>query len=1485
MNVKSEGKRIFGACLLLMMTVLAVYFITFAATSEQWDVDGSYSLVIKKEFNFEDIPAEIQEQATAKEYTFKITGTRATGERDENGDLETVSVNETLTLPRRSDDGKLIWESEEYKSNGPINVIVTEITDNIGNMKDNKGKYYNMSDSSVDSKITVDSRKHELQLKNNSILTIVRPEGEGGPEELWYRVTNRPYEEHPSGSYVPVDEVFSLEKGGKRELTGLRAAIYTIEQIAAPDGYLLQLGEREETVDGGEKGHFHINGTPGTLILTAGGTRGDGMIHYYTIERVESEGDNSEYMRTTIPIQSGESYQLDNLPKGGYDVTEHTISASGKSIVTVPQTEDYPMSGKSSGLTKETKYSFVAMTLKYPKDFDVDYIKLVSFGPLYNNAGNRLNSSTSYANFYYGICDEGGSVTGIKTHSTGYKGNITYTITNPPKLKVDNSKRLAFTATGVKSQTAKTIGVSWIAYDEKETEKTLSAGISESVTVDERRWIKIQAPKLEDPDADGADQIAYYYTIKNSEGNLIKGTTDREDTTVKLLPGESIKLNLPKVGSYTVVETIEGNTPVGFTMRISGKTFGTTEPNKEITLRIGGDRDLTISKPALSKPTLNSPWDQAADNRTYTFTVTGGNLRDNIVVEIKAGESKTISLPKLERHMQPYSIIPGDKLGEYELGYTDSGAVYGMAEGKSSITFTNFFSPDEYGYRYVHEYYIREDDGTYTYEGNSQITTRLGREEKEIYEASQIDQVPRFEVKSEVETYTHFEDAYGWVDGLPLEARSETDLEEDFSEVYNIVYPIASASSAQKHEEYSVASASSAQASLNSGIPSAFSDEETDDRGVISKGVGFDTDGKSLNYAPDPSKEFINVTKDASQIVILRYYRDRQPKGSYNVIHVYYLRDEKGDHYEGDSGVLPQEGELNIKYDVRNVDKQYDFKPENAGRSYTYQYEKDQYGVVKNAGEDDSGYETASDGLVYRADNTWSNVAGTEEGNQIIILRYYREPGEGTYNIVHEYYFREASESQDGETDDSQRARFARSLNDETETGENGEDTSGAFSGTVNRDDGYVYTFEGRSEIWKSDPKTVGTTFFAENIRREYRYNEDDYEFLDTGYGTISGQDYICNSNQQWATATEDGKEVIILRYYRDQPEEPEKPENPRTGSYNIVHEYYFREVSENQDGEEDDSQRSKNTRSLNDGRETDGDGEDISGGFSGTLNRDDGYVYTFEGNTKMKKSDPESLGDRFFAKDIALERSYDGREYQPLDTGYGTTSDHINYVCDPDQEWATATEEGEDVIILRYYREEESNPSVGAYSIVHEYYLKNKNGEYQLEGISEISPGTVDPLVGRDYLYTAKEEMWIEQFKGKDYGHWEDLYGKILSDPNDSQGIKDIQTASGKTYGWDADMKGVYATEEGDQIIILRYVREEPETPPPDIPENPATGTYKVVHTYYLRDNTGDHFEGRSGITTVKANLDDQIYRDDSVEKLPVSEATGKDAEGRLGR
>ena len=71
-------------------------------------------------------------------------------------------------------------------------------------------------------------------------------------------------------------------------------------------------------------------------------------------------------------------------------------------------------------------------------------------------------------------------------------------------------------------------------------------GAAESVTVDRRKWIRIQAPALDNPNAAGADQIAYYYTLRDKDGNLIPGTTDKKDTTVKLKPGSSQEGGFPQ---------------------------------------------------------------------------------------------------------------------------------------------------------------------------------------------------------------------------------------------------------------------------------------------------------------------------------------------------------------------------------------------------------------------------------------------------------------------------------------------------------------------------------------------------------------------------------------------------------------------------------------------------------------------------------------------------------------------------------------------------------------------------------------------------------------------------------------------------------------------------------------------------------------------------------------------------------------------------
>ena len=169
MDVKGRGNRILGACILLMMTILAVGTIGFAATAEEGAVSGSYSLVIKKEFDFdsadykgEEIPEEVKDKAKEQTYTFKIIGTRKVKQVVEGIEQwVNIKVDETITLPREV-DGKKVWESEELKSEGPFDVIVTELTDNI-DIEDNTHHHYNMSGSSSDTRVVVNSRRHEVQ--------------------------------------------------------------------------------------------------------------------------------------------------------------------------------------------------------------------------------------------------------------------------------------------------------------------------------------------------------------------------------------------------------------------------------------------------------------------------------------------------------------------------------------------------------------------------------------------------------------------------------------------------------------------------------------------------------------------------------------------------------------------------------------------------------------------------------------------------------------------------------------------------------------------------------------------------------------------------------------------------------------------------------------------------------------------------------------------------------------------------------------------------------------------------------------------------------------------------------------------------------------------------------------------------------------------------------------------------------------------------
>lgn len=503
MEVPKKRTRFFGACILFFMVVLAVgTAIVFAAEPRS----GSYSLVIEKKFAA-DTPADVLAEAEKQSYTFKIEGTK----RGDNDQL--IPIHETITLPREGVSGKDAWKSDEIAFGSPFNVSVTEITNDVTLKVGDKE--YNMGSSQAETATLFSESPQVRDLNNNGKIVLSRPDeklvNDGNGNFNTVRVTTtstfRIKSEWPWGpdefakpdSWQPYAKEVELVPGASPiELTGLQAGRYTIEDLSV-SGYTITLGERHIDVDKGNSGTFYINNEPGSLTITAGGTKDDGGKHYYTVERVDAPDDALPFTdRTTEAVASGEKYTLDELPRGQYKVTEYTFSgAPTEFTVKAPKTDERLMSGKSSGLTTNATQSNWKYFNLQDETFDVDYIKMVSFGPLYNSKGNSLNSTTSYAKFKYGIGvknDSGGmNVTNIQTYSNGgkgYTGDRTIPPSDSKKMSVGEDKRLYITVLGLKSTTAKTIGVKWIEYDEKEgSAKFKDANIDNSVIVEDRKSV------------------------------------------------------------------------------------------------------------------------------------------------------------------------------------------------------------------------------------------------------------------------------------------------------------------------------------------------------------------------------------------------------------------------------------------------------------------------------------------------------------------------------------------------------------------------------------------------------------------------------------------------------------------------------------------------------------------------------------------------------------------------------------------------------------------------------------------------------------------------------------------------------------------------------------------------------------------------------------------------------------------------------------
>ena len=332
--------------------------------------------------------------------------------------------------------------------------------------------------------------------------------------------------------------------------------------------------------------------------------------------------------------------------------------------------------------------------------------------------------------------------------------------------------------------------------------------------------------------------------------------------------------------------------------------------------------------------------------------------------------------------------------------------------------------------------------------------------------------------------------------------------------------------------------------------------------------------------------------------------------------------------------------------------------------------------------------------------------------------------------------------------------------------------------------------FDGASSITTVTPDTADLEkeFYANGVKPEPEYYGTEYQHQpnESAYGLMTGEKaYEKHSTMSYVKATADGDQIIILKYVRD-----------AVPQYKYVHEYYVNKI----------------------------------------VPKDDpAYRDNFEGRSDVETREVPIAGEKYTTTDVEKVKDFKGNTYTyvPEEDAYGKWSFGVVYTADDDMDCATAKVNGNDIIILRYVRK----PGAGSYKVIHEYYKDSVSPE-NLEGKSDIYTVELEEEEFKKQLeYKASGVTKEPDYNGVTYTYQpqSDAYGKMDS------GKETYQPNSGMTY--------VKATENGEQIIILRYVRS-------------GLGSYKVVHEYYKDSVAPENLEGRTGIETIGGlPLDGKTY------------------------
>lgn len=1122
----------------------------------------------------------------------------------------------------------------EVDFSGPTAVTVVELKNRTDSINDT----WFLTNTQWESSMYVPGLTHKSDLsisKPNGRITIRKGKDPALPGNTHtYVITGN----NTDGAY---EKIVRIDAGGEPyTLSGLPIGTYHVEELKAPAGFLLHVADTDVPIHE-KKGTVTINGS-GSLTVRAPQQPAD-TIYSFIVTGPD--------MNQIINVKAGETYTLDHLDAGEYSVEKYT----GINDYTMTVSNKKAINGNTMtySITKLTESSNWRVTL------DADYATF-AFDQWYNLAGNKAASGTKYMVRIEGIFEKYNKDTGVWEYLGKKAYNFIRTVPAKGQESIndyrllrdpDRENKISFLVrinynnkdNPIDTLQKFRLNVNPANYREGEEVTTTGSGTTgntETITVGDTGRLTITKPEVMEGIRanEGTNGIRYRYQITGA---------GQYENSFMLSAGGSKTLTGLKPGQYTVTETVVWpGMDQEFSLAFEDVLSATT-PNSSLSgTLLDEDGSSTIT---IEKRKGDPKYDKYGDNRDYHFRVTGpGNL--NEIIELKAGGSNTRLRDLLGKENLPagtYTItaLDGDSTGFY-LTFSDSSTVGVMGSSTAQVTVTNTYAKEIGSYHVVHEYYYRQAPTDpfekWIPEGTNEIDSIGGQpiDDSKTYTSDEIRRLYMHNVdKDGVDTsyvYSYYDSVYG-----QLKPAADAHSEETEEETTTPVDGETETSTDEETGTLSVRETESGEDDETGSETGTEGTSGTDQEPETESGDKTETESETENHtgteAESKAENHTGTETESETENHTGTENNARTKDSSKTDNGSKTKDDAG--VENDSKTGPS---VSYRPANRNASRPF-VRPQPLNVSFHSGTEvrllsngqadgnsgfegNTETGTVKGT---ESGSETGTDKATEsgsEAESDRESESGSQTGSE---KESETESPSGSKSESESETEKESGSLKETESDHESRPGESSEAPEETE--------AGAIPATETESETET---ESDSETESETESTQEPLLRYRNALRMRKSGRESNRYYD------ERDQYDVIDDKKFVTATEEGNQIIILRYVRDAAP-------VYAGSYKYVHEYYMR----NNDGDQ------------------------------------------FEGRSAVMSSRTDLLlnNDKYFASGISKVETFQpaghpqAHEYTHFENVYGFINTEGNdplYRVDTNKNGVIATINGNQIIILRYYRQ-----------------------------------------------------------------------------------------------------------------------------------------------------------------------------------------------------